>query len=284
MVDIRKIIESIGVEDGILNESSFSSSKLQKVSDLLALVLGKSLGAEFKQLGGSLGTETFKKRGHGEGKGFKYMNKRGQMIRFGWLKKSKKSKFQINIVDYWDPKDGQRRWDTPTLSIKLADWLNIVDVVQELKSVIVSGGTDIPGVFEGLINENENFMSLNEAINKKLIAYAVAVGIDQEEAEGLTPSRLITLMKKNGVWDEDEYKGFKVIKNEVERNSTEDTFKSAEKMLQEKKWSDPELIFDDIEKLTKIVATGGSNGLIVAGMAGMGKCLCKETEIPVFGL
>ena len=277
MVNIREIIEGVdGLNEGMLNESSFSASKLLKVSELLAQVLGHQLGGEFKLLGGSLGKESFKKKGMGEGQGYKFMNKHGNMIRFGWLKKAKKSKFQINIVDYWDVKDGKKRWDTPTMSIKLADWMNIVEVVQELKAVIISGGH----VEESMKKSGKQSLILESIKDsnkppKKMIAYGTAMGVEYMEAED-TYQGYINKMEDAGVWDKEEYKGFKVVKNEKETNSTEDAFKGAEKVLADKKWSDPELVFDDIEKLTKIVATGGANGLIVAGMAGMGKTFHVE--------
>jgi hypothetical protein len=204
------------------------------------------------------------------------------MIRFGWLKKAKKSKYQINIVDFWDPKDGKKRWDTPTLTVQLADWLNIVDVVQELKDIIVSGGTDLPELYESLGGISEAVKAGNMP-PKKMIAFGTAKGVEYNRDED-TYAMYVKKMEAAGVWDPEEYRGFKVTKNNKESNSTEDVFQGAEKQLAEKKWSDPELVFGDIEKLTKIVATGGANGLIVAGMAGMGKCTTGETRIPVFGL
>lgn len=283
MINIREIIESVeshGLNEGILNEASFSESKLAKVSDLLATVLGRQLGGEFKLLGGSLGKEKFKKRGLGEGQGFKYMNNKGMMIRFGWLKKAKKSQFQINVVDFWDPKDGKKQWDTPTLTIRIADWMNIVEVVQELKDVIISGGQ----VSESALYGEQEGEAMFEAIKdsnkppRKMIAYGQAMGVDYDEATD-TYQGFINKLENAGKWDKEAYKGFKVVKHETEKNSTEDAFKGAEKQLAEKKWSDPDLVFNDIEKLTKIVATGGANGLIVAGMAGMGKTFHVEKEM-----
>ena len=278
MVNVREIIESIdGLNVGILNESSFSETKLKKVSNLLATVLGRQLGGEFKLLGGSLGQESFKKKGQGEGKGFKYMNDKGQMIRFGWLKKAKKSQFQINIVDFWDPKDGKKRWDTPTMSIRIADWMNIVEVVQELKDVIISGGHVSESALYGEQEGEALFESIKDSNKppKKMIAYGTAMGVEYEELVD-TYQGYINKLEDAGKWDKEAYRGFKVVKHETEKNSTEDAFKGAEKVLKEKKWSDPELVFGDIEKLTQIVATGGANGLIVAGMAGMGKTFHVE--------
>jgi len=274
MVEIRKIIENLsdyGLIEGELNESSFSASKIKKVSDLLAVVLGHSFG-EFKQLGGSLGFEEFKKKGMGEGKGYKYMNNKGFMIRFGWLKKSKKSKYQINVVDFWNPKDGKKRWDTPSLTIRLADWMNIVDVVSELKDVLISG--NVNSIVESHSDKKSLSLLESKEPGSKLIQYAAFKGV--EYVGPMTPYKFIQTLKDGGHWDEDEYKGYAITKHEKESNSTGEVFKAADKKLAEKKWSDPELVFDDIEKLTKIVATGGANGLIVAGMAGMGKTFHVE--------
>jgi len=273
MVNIRKIIESVNLDEGILNESSFSASKLRKVSDLLAIVIGKQLGGEFKLLGGALGQESFKKKGYGEGKGFKYMNNKGQMIRFGWLKNAKKSNYQINIVDYWDPKHGKRRWDTPTLTIKIADWLNIVEVVQELKDTIVNG--EVPEFHESY-TDGIMLEAYAGKTPKKMIQYAASKGVEFDPIEDKYANNFVKRMMELGVWDDDEYKGMTVSSHQKETNSTEATFQAAEKKLAEKKWSDPELVFDDIEKLTKIVAMGGANGLIVAGMAGLGKTFHVE--------
>jgi hypothetical protein len=278
-INIRKIIESVNLDEGVLNEASFSASKLKKVSDLLAIVLGKQLGGEFKLLGGSLGQESFKKKKVGEGKGFKYMNKKGQMIRFGWLKNSKKSTYQINIVDFWDPRNGKRRWDTPTLSIQIADWLNIVEVVKELKDVIMNG--EVPELRESL-TEDFDIATMTKVpvhegkVPNKLIQYAASKGVEYDPTVHTYSKKLMMELQDQELWDEDEYRGFKIVKDERESNSTEATFKAAEKKLAEKKWSDPDFVFDDIEKLTKIVAMGGANGLIVAGMAGLGKTFHVE--------
>lgn len=268
-VALKSIIESI--ESTTLNEASFSGGKLRKVADLLASILGKDLGGDFRLLGGSLGEETFKKKGYGEGKGFKYINAQGAMIRFGWLKKSK-SQYLINIVDFWDPTQGPT-WNKPSTTVKLADWMNIVDVVQNLKDILVHGA-----VVESF---TESKKDLFESAPKKMIAYATAMGV---EYEGESEHKLIKKIKDAGVWNPDEYRGFKVTKDETEKNSGEDAFIAAEKTLKAQKFADPDIVFDDIEKLTKVVAMGGQNALIVAGMAGIGKCTTKDTEIPVFGL
>jgi hypothetical protein len=260
--ELIQLIESDGSSS--LNEASFSAGKTKKVADLLASLLGSYLGGEFKQMGGSFGTETFKKKKFGEGRGYKYMNKSGNMIRFGWMKKSK-SIYQITQVDFWEANSGAK-WDTPSISVNLADWMNIVDVVNELKEVLVHGA-----VTEDL---NESIKDSNKP-PKKMLAYGASIGVDYDE-EVDTYQGYINKMKASGKYNADDYKGFKVVKNETEQNSTSSNIKKAEKLLAERKFADPDVVFEDIEKLTKVVGAGMQNGLIVAGMAGIGKTFHVE--------
>lgn len=263
-IKFKEVVESVLADANTpLNEASFSEGKLKKVSDLLASILGKDLGGEFKLLGGSFGKESFKKKGAGEGRGFKYMNSAGKMIRFGWLKKSK-SQHLINQVDLWEP--GTSAWDRPALSVTLYDWMNIVDVVNELKDILVSGAM-VESVSEAIKDSNKP--------PKKMIAFGTAKGIEYVEAED-TYQGYINKMKDAGVWDEAEYKGFKIVKDELEQNSTASTMKAAQKELEKRKLADPDVVFDDIEKLTKVVGLGLQNALIVAGMAGIGKTFHVE--------
>ncbi len=275
-INIRNLIdETFNTEKvGLLNEASFSQSGLRKVSDLLAIVLGRDLGGEFKLLGAGLGEETFKKKKFGQGQGFRYINKKGYMIRFGWLKKAKKSKYQINIVDLWEPGTGAK-WDTPTITVKIADWMNIVEVVKDLKFVLATGK-----VADSLVESKEELLEA-AYVPKKMIAYATSLGFDYN---GESEYKLKKTLEDEGVWDDDEYKGFKVTHKEKEQNSSEGVFKENEKKLKAIKYSDPDLIFSDIEKLAKIVATGGANGLVIVGNPGIGKCAGKNMEVNIKGL
>jgi len=257
-----------------ISESSFKASKLKKVSDLLASILGKELGGNFKLLGGSFGTEEFKKKGGLSGKGYKYGNNKGYMVRFGWLNKNK-SNFQIQQVDLWEPGMGGS-WEKPTMSVTLYDWMNIVDVVAELKTILLTGA-----ISESL---DESLEVLSETIKdsnrppRKMIAFAASKDVSYD-IEVDTYTGFINKLKDAGVWDEDEYKGFKVQKGVSETNSTSSTMKKAEKLLAERKFADPDIVFDDIEKLTKVVAMGLQNSLIVAGMAGIGKTFHVEKQM-----
>ncbi len=266
-MDFREIVKLVESENLTpLSEASFSAGKTKKVADLLASVLGKDLGGEFKQLGGSFGQETFKKRGFGEGRGFKYMNKAGNMIRFGWMKKAK-SQYQITQVDFWNANAGAK-WDTPSISVNLADWMNIVDVVNELKNILVHGA----------LTENLDEATITEARfpPKKLIAYGTSIGVPYDDESS---HKYKQMLHDSGNYNEDDYRGYSISSGEKEQNSTTATIKAAEKQLNARKYADPDLVFDDIEKLTKVVAMGLQNGLIVAGMAGIGKTFHVEKQM-----
>lgn len=271
MEKFKEIVHRLDESKESLFESSFSANKMKKVSDLLASVLGKELGGSFSMLGGSFGFEEFKKKGGAQGKGYKYANKKGQMIRFGWLAKNK-SKFQINQVDFWEPGSGAK-WEKPTLSVTLYDWMNIVDVVKELKEVLTTGSA--PSLLKEALEMTE---AVKSPPSKKLIAYAEFKGVEYDPAED-TYHGLIKKIKDTGTFDEGELKGFKVKKDEVEQNTTVGTMKKAQKLLEERKYADPDVVFDDIEKLTQVVAMGLQNSLIVAGMAGIGKTYHIETKM-----
>lgn len=264
-MELRKIIESATLDGGIasLNEAKFNAKKLRKVSDLLASIMGREIGGgKSAILGGSLGYEKFDKPGIGKGEGFKYLLSNGKMLRFGFLNKSK-SQYMINQVDLWDV---DAKFNEPTMSVTLADWMNIVDVVGELKAVL--SGKGIPSVTEA--------KAMLESAPKKMIAYADAKGVSYD---GESEHKLIKKLKDNGAWDQDEYKGFKITTGVTEKNSTEKVLVAAEKKLSGRKYADPDIVFDDIEDLTKVVGSGAQNSMIIAGMAGVGKTFHVEKTL-----
>lgn len=264
-MDLKKIIESAQVPNGIasLNEAKFSPKKLRKVADLLATIMGREIGGgKAALLGGSLGYEQFEKPGIGKGEGFKYLMSNGKMIRFGFLNKAK-SQYMINQVDLWEI---GAKYDKPSMSVTLADWMNIVDVVKELKAVL--NGEK----FESF----QKTRTLYESAPKKLIAYGASKGVDYD---GESDYKYTKMLKNLGVWDEDEYRGFKISTNTAEKNSTTKVLKEADKKLEERKFADPDIIFDDIEDLTKIVGSGAQNSMIIAGMAGVGKTFHVEKSL-----
>jgi len=264
MVSIKQLSEAVRNGESIV-EAKFDKKKLRRVSDLLASIIGKGEGGTYNLLGAGLGEDKFKKKDGNSGYGFKYITSSGNLIRFGFYDKSK-NKYGINVVDFWDKSKGAGLFTAPTTTIELYDWMNIVDVVEELKDIIIRGKME--NFSEAVINEWD--------VPKKMKAYALTKGI---EWNGETGSRFEKILKDAGVWDEDEYKGFKVKKGVDEENNATVTVTKAEKILDKKKYSDPDVVFDDIEKLAKVVAMGLQNSLIVCGAAGVGKTFHVEKSM-----
>jgi len=259
ILDIKDLLNS-------QNEAKFNKKKSKKVSDILASLFGKKLGGEFKLLGGGLGRESFSK-GSIKGEGFKYINKSGNIIRFGFIQtKDKRVSSEINSVDYWEKSKGADIFSDPTVSIELKSWMNIIDVVAEIHEILVGN------IIESKLNEN---VPAGSRPPKKMIAYANFYNVDYYQ-ESDTYAMLLKRIKEEGQWDEEEYKGYKVTKGQKETNTTKTALKTAEKKLSETKYADPDIIFNDIEKLTKVVAMGLQNSLLVVGSAGLGKTFHVE--------
>jgi len=272
------ILEAKGLSSkGYLNEA-FSEKNLLKVSELLASLFSKSKFGKFKKMTDSFFKNDFTSSDGEKGVGFQYLSKNGYMIRFGFVNrktkaKGLKNKFSVNRVDFWRP-DGSSSFGQPSQTIYIPDWLNIVEVVGVIKDALENNSASIGE------SVNEEF---NPKLNKKINAYAIAKGIDPMQG-GSSAQKLKKIMKDEGVWDDDEYKSFKITKGSAEDNSITEQMKTAEKKLAERKYADPELIFKDIEILVKVVATGAQKGLIVAGMAGVGKCGSENMVLEVEGL
>ena len=69
-----------------LNEATFNSKRLKKVAELYAGIMSKKLSGEFK----NLGVEEYKRK-RGNGKGYRFINNSGEMLRFNWDSKISKN-------------------------------------------------------------------------------------------------------------------------------------------------------------------------------------------------
>lgn len=104
-------------------------------------------------------------------------------------------------------------------------------------------------------------------------------------------SNLIYHIKKDPAFDEDQYRSFQKVKKgakksgsrgKVAKRSVPSSVAKAsgtETPDAERSFSDPNVIFDDIEKLSKVVASGAQNALIIAGDPGVGKTYHVEKSL-----
>jgi hypothetical protein len=273
---LKELIQETIKEEKYIQEA-FSDKNLEKVATLLASLASKKLPTgKFVPFLGDWYADEFIVNGQ-KGKGYRFLSENGYMIRFGFVKpktkaKTLKEKFVINRVDYWEP-NGQSKFNLPTKTVLLDPWLNIVDVVDEIFDALKNGVT------ESKIEESQ--------IVKKMLAYAKYKGVDDDTIADLkTTHKLKKYLQDNGLWDDAEYKGFKVKKGSVEKDNPEKDLKEVEKKIQKVKYADPKIVFKDIEKLTKLIALNvlKQNGLIITGAPGMGKCRFGTELINIEGI
>jgi len=265
------IIETI--EEKKVIKEAFSEKKLEKVATLLASLASKKLGkGKFVPFLGTWYKDEFVSNGK-KGVGYKFLSKNGAMIRFGFIQpdtkaKKIKEKFVVNRVDYWEP-DGEAKFDKPSKTVILEPWINIVEVVNEIFDALL--GKQVESLKE----------NLNLKVPKKLIIYAQEVGglSDDELMELKTWTKIVNKLKEIGVWDEEKYRGFKVTNGVKESNNTIKDLNNVEKIVP--KYADPKIVFTDIEKLTKLLATNilKQNGFIITGAPGMGKTYGMEKTL-----
>ena len=277
---LKKLAEEINLlkvaDTGSLNEA-FSEKNLEKVSNLVAQIFSKGGQGVFKPFTmEGWYKQSFKTVNKEKGIGYAFVSTKGYILRLGFVKRKIKSDkkfkadFTINTVSYWKP-DGVAKFNKPSITVDLKPWVNIVESVQVIKDVIA-----------GKITESSD-LSISESksyVPKKMISYMAFKGYDYDGEN----NKYQVVKKMGDDWDEQEYKGYSVTSGKKENNSMEETFVAAEKQLKEQKYADPDIIFEDVEKLTKVVGMGLQNSLIVVGDAGIGKCGSGRMEVEIKGL
>jgi len=272
---LKNIIETKEYKEkrGIFNEA-FSLKNLEKISSLLASLYSKIGFGKFKPATKSWYKNDFKSEDGEKGVGYLYISNEGYMIRFSFVNrktkaKGLKDKYSVDRVDFWKP-DGSAKFNKPSLTVILPPWVNIVDVAN-----IIADGLKTGYIVESkTVNEDSPVPRMN--------AYAKSKGLDISNMKGYgtIKKKLISM----GAWDEEEYKAFKIKDGVKENNTTIEVMNQAEEKFEETPYADPNVVFEDIEKLTKVIALGFQNGLIVAGAAGLGKTFhTQKTLEELFG-
>jgi hypothetical protein len=258
-----------------LDEVKFSSKRINSVLTLLASLASKKVGSEFKRLEGSIFLDVqFKKADGIKGSGALYMNEKGQMLRIGVSKgKGFENKSnELNTFDFWE---AGMDWSKPSRSAIAYPHYNIIDVVNDVLLYVIKGNYPI--------KESLDEAATQVKSGSKLFLYALSKGWEAEDAVALTQHSLKSRLNKSGDWDNDEFRGYKKISSS-EVNSVKVNMKKADKILADRKYADPDLVFNDIEDLAKVVASGAQNSMIVAGMAGIGKTYhIEKTLESMFG-
>jgi len=255
--------EYIGIEtDNFgLTEATFSEKRLVKVVQLYSKILGKTMGGEFKPLG----LESYKRKS-GPGKGYRVMNNKGVQLRFNWdTNVAKEGEYTVTSIDYWATNNND--FQHPTRIVKLAPDLNVVQILGKLSDALLTGS----------IHESKKILGeakLSKADREKFVAKH-----DLPASYSASNHVLNKAAEKRGLTAQLE-----AFNGSPETNSFEGEIKKVEKAFTKQVYANPETVFEDIEDLLGLVASGKWRTLIVCGQGGIGKCLQAEQTVNVRGL
>jgi len=239
-----------------MNEAKFSNGNMQKVSDLLASIASKKLGAKFVYAW----TDNFKKSSGPKGTGIRYVSNEGLQIRFNHTNRG--SSFAVDSVDFWNHKAGMTE---PSLSLYFAEDINIVKLKEQL--------------FDVIIKKKPVAVKLNQFISEGLVEAArddrmdFLLSRDLPKSSAYHAKKFKELLAQRGLeaeWSE----WVQVKKGDSEKSEFDDAIRSDEaKLVSSDKnfYANPKTIFQDLEEAAKVIASGLWRSLVVCGQAGVGK-------------
>lgn len=242
-----------------VNEAAFNASALEKVVKIYAKLISKKFpGGEFK----FLGLEEFK-RDFGPGKGFRYINEDGAMLRFNWdAKVAKKATYDLTSMDFWEA--GNLNFQKPTKTIMFKQEFNVIEVIDEIAKEL-----KFHTIKEEVQEKTElNFGKLFEAeikrSRKEKRDWLVQHGLPKSLAGSVAAMK--DRAKEIGLGDKIE-----IFFGKEETNTFEEEIQKVEKQFNDKVYADPETVFEDIEDVLSVVAAKQWRTLVVCGMGGIGK-------------
>lgn len=269
-----------------LNEAEFKRENIARVMQLYRKLFGKYFGGEFK----IFAEEEYKKPGE-KGTGIRLMNNLNYQLRFNWkfsdsnaLKKKAtqdKTKLYISSIDYWEPTNLD--FEKPSATITFLIDVNVVQIWKGLAKVIKKG---VRGKYTLKdLQADAELLGVNESTAPKggFAKYALSESPFKNwgqqsqflKSQGMKDMSVSDFKK---LYADDPELAAKadsyVIELGVgkkETNSTGEKLRKAEKELEQKVYSDPEYVFQDIEDLATLVAKGKLKSLIICGQGGIGK-------------
>lgn len=265
-----------------INEAAFSHKNLKKVSELLAKIASKKLGADFQ----FAWIDDFKKSNGQFGVGYRFMSVQGKQIRFNHVQKHvNKNAFTVNSVDYWEKGD---KLTEPSLTINFKEGINIVQVKEQLFDSIKARKVIPIRIKDLMENASEVvYEILDESKDEKKARrqeFAQVNNIPDSYANSL--GRLTKKVKKLGL--EDELNEWMDIDSNVsEKTQFDYKIREDEKKLSSglsSVWADPKYVFQDMEEAAKIIAKGLWRSLLIIGAPGIGKTYgTKQTLTKLLG-
>jgi len=256
MTSFRELIERENIHSykhNSLNEASFNAKKIEQVVKLYSRIMGKKFGAEFKPLG----FESYKRK-WGPGKGFRMINNKGNQLRFNWDSKlAKSAQYELTSIDYWSPTNTD--FQKPTRTVLFSPELNVVQILDKISSALMTGNIRESNKYIEEIN-----LLLESRSKEEIEAFAASKGFPK--TGGRNRAYLRAYGKKHGISEEVE-----IFLGTTETNTFEGELKQVETQLDEQIYANPDTIFEDVEDLLGVVASGAWRTLIVCGQGGVGK-------------
>jgi len=257
-IENRRTLKESTLDADLITEVKFNEKSLEKVAKLYGKIMGKQMGGEFFKLG----IENFKRSKGGAGIGIRTMNKQGEQMRFNWDKKlSKKGLFELTSIDYW--RKGDLDFAKPYRRVEFSSLDNVVQVLAKIVTALKTGS----------INEATEIIDeaniLCEARSKKEVKdWLKGKGLPDYLSAPSKKDTLATAANKKGLSEE-----LRIFLGEAEVNDLSQALANPTSPLpkEEMLFSDPEEVFNDIEDLTSLVASGAWNSLLVIGDPGVGK-------------
>ena len=271
------------LEQEQLNEASFNIAQMAKVADLIAKVASKRLGTNLVRMTKLPGLDTdtvdYKKSDGTIGTGYMYVSEKGYRLRIGMskVKGNNRVSAELNAMDIWLP-NNKDFFGIPTRSLTISGDKNIVQIMDDAMEYLIKGKlpkVEESNTFIGVDRQRHLNESTKAAMKSNRVKYAVEVlGVDVNVFDGMTEAQGSAKAKSLSGYVEEEYaswlRGFNKS-SPKEQNTMMDGAKAADAKLAAVKYADPDIVFDDLERLAGVVASGLSNSLLVVGMGGLGK-------------
>ena len=257
-----------------VKEAAYSSKNIIPLLNKLGKVFGKQFGGDFQVLG----PEKYKRADGAKGIGYRMLNPQGYQIRinFQGLKTAMSDEFSrdamyIKGIDYWD--SSNTNWGRATLNVTFSRDCNILQIYKRLLQLIKSGK-------KGKFTLEDLNSSLGEASAADRAAFLKSKGL-KASMGWKSKAKFTQYAKEQGVLD--EWNAL-IETGAPEVNTVSEGLQQAEKKLDEVQYSDPATVFNDIEALTKFVASSDTaRSLVVCGLGGVGKSLIRTTKVLVPG-
>lgn len=259
-----------------VNESFFAEKNIDRALELYGKILSKKFGDKFFKLS----SESFTRGDGTKGSGVRYINGKGFQIRwnvenkdtsyFNRIKGDNTRQLYLSSLDFWD--NTNKDLAKPTLTVHLPKELNVVQILDKLCDRLKTArigkvkAKDLLG--NGLTEARAEDVSATDRwrFNKSR-------GLKNVEASAINSVANFNKALEN---DPDMQQAFdnyvvEILAGKPEENSLNNEIKKTTEKAAEIVYSDPKVVFKDIEKLTSFTAVGGTKSLVICGMPGVGK-------------